>query len=95
MNLTPFPVRPRQFSSEVRPRSPQHVAKQDLTLDFPAGSIRFFSADERRIAEGVLDSLIVQHQAKRLFAQPASASANTAPKATAPSKSSGKRRAAR
>jgi len=64
-----------------------------LKLKFEA--LRDFSADERKIAEGVLDSLIVQHQAKRLFAQPAGASANTSAKATAPSKSGGKRRAAR
>jgi len=64
-----------------------------LKLKFEA--LRDFSADERKIAEGVLDSLIVQHQAKRLFAQPAGASANTAAKATAPSKSGGKRRAVR
>ena len=42
-----------------------------LRLKFEA--IRQFSKREREIAEGVLDSLIVQHQAKRLFAAPASA----------------------
>jgi transcriptional regulator with XRE-family HTH domain len=36
-----------------------------LKLKFEA--LRQFDQDERRIAEGVLDSLIVQHQAKRLF----------------------------
>jgi transcriptional regulator with XRE-family HTH domain len=36
-----------------------------LKLKFEA--IRQFTARERAIAEGVLDSLIVQHQAKRLF----------------------------
>ncbi len=30
-------------------------------------ALRQFNAAERVIAEGVLDSLIVQHQAKRLF----------------------------
>ena len=39
-----------------------------LKLKFEA--LRQFDADERRIAEGVLDSLINNHQAKRLFAQP-------------------------
>lgn len=39
-----------------------------LKLKFEA--LRQFDADERKIAEGVLDSLINNHQAKRLFAQP-------------------------
>ena len=39
-----------------------------LKLKFEA--IRQFDQQERAIAEGVLDSLIVQHQAKRLFARP-------------------------
>ena len=64
-----------------------------LKLKFEA--LRDFSADERKIAEGVLDSLIVQHQAKRLFAQPAAATANATASTAAPSKSGGKRRAAR
>ena len=38
-----------------------------LKLKFEA--LRQFDADERRIAEGVLDSLINNHQAKRLFAR--------------------------
>lgn len=38
---------------------------ENLKLKFEA--IRQFSPRERAIAEGVLDSLIVQHQAKRLF----------------------------
>jgi hypothetical protein len=40
-----------------------------LKLKFEA--LRQFNDDERRIVEGVLDSLIVQHQANRLFAAPA------------------------
>ena len=39
-----------------------------LKLKFEA--IRQFDDQERAIIEGVLDSLIVQHQAKRLFARP-------------------------
>lgn len=39
-----------------------------LKLKFEA--LRQFDEDERRIAEGVLDSLISNHQAKRLFANP-------------------------
>ncbi len=39
-----------------------------LKLKFEA--IRQFDEHERAIAEGVLDSLIVQHQAKRLFGKP-------------------------
>src|SRR5690606_15400448 len=62
-----------------------------LKLKFEA--LRDFSPDERRIAEGVLDSLIVQHQAKRLFAQPASAPATATP--AAPTKRGSKRRASR
>ena len=62
-----------------------------LKLKFEA--LRDFSPDERRIVEGVLDSLIVQHQAKRLFAQPAITSA-TAPPAPR-SNAGGKRRASR
>jgi len=38
-----------------------------LRLKFEA--IRQFDVDERRLAEGMLESLIVQHQAKRLFAK--------------------------
>jgi transcriptional regulator with XRE-family HTH domain len=66
-----------------------------LKLKFEA--LREFNPDERRIVEGVLDSLIVQHQAKRLFAQPASAPAIAATTATsAPqSKNAANRRASR
>jgi len=65
-----------------------------LKLKFEA--LRQFNPDERRIAEGVLDSLIVQHQAKRLFAQPASVPAVTVTATPAPqSKSAGTRRASR
>ena len=39
-----------------------------LKLKFEA--LRQFTPEERLIAEGVLDSLIVQHQAKRLFNTP-------------------------
>lgn len=42
----------------------------DEALKFKFEALRQFDADERRIAEGVLDSLINNHQAKRLFAQP-------------------------
>jgi hypothetical protein len=38
-----------------------------LKLKFEA--VRQFDQDERRITEGVLDSLIVQHRTKRLFAR--------------------------
>ena len=48
-----------------------------LKLKFEA--IRQFTADERKIAEGVLDSLIVQHQAKRLFAPVAATAAKAKP----------------
>ena len=37
-----------------------------LRLKFEA--VRLFDKDERKLAEGMLESLIVQHQAKRLFA---------------------------
>jgi transcriptional regulator with XRE-family HTH domain len=40
-----------------------------LKLKFEA--LRQFDQDERHIAEGVLDSLIVQHQARRLFTRSA------------------------
>jgi transcriptional regulator with XRE-family HTH domain len=46
-----------------------------LKLKFEA--IRQFDTDERRIAEGVLDSLIVQHQAKRLFVGTATAASTS------------------
>lgn len=39
-----------------------------LKLKFEA--LRQFDADERKIVEGVLDSLINNHQAKRLFGRP-------------------------
>jgi len=42
----------------------------DETLKLKFEAIRQFDRDERKIVEGVLDSLIVQHQAKRLFVQP-------------------------
>ncbi|MBD8528180.1 helix-turn-helix domain-containing protein [Pseudoxanthomonas sp. CAU 1598] len=45
-----------------------------LKLKFEA--IRQFDEHERAIAEGVLDSLIVQHQAKRLFGRTAEPTAN-------------------
>lgn len=67
-------------------RGPDEVLK----LKFEA--LRDFTPDERKIAEGVLDSLIVQHQAKRLFAQPTSNPATAAP---IPPSQSGKRRASR
>ena len=47
-----------------------------LKLKFEA--IRQFDVQERAIAEGVLDSLIVQHQAKRLFGRPAEPAAKSA-----------------
>lgn len=48
----------------------------DETLKLKFEALRQFDATERVIVEGVLDSLIVQHQAKRLFAtMPAIASA--------------------
>lgn len=64
-----------------------------LKLKFEA--LRDFNADERRIAEGVLDSLIVQHQAKRLFAQPAATPTSAAATAEPPGKSNSKRRLSR
>lgn len=39
----------------------------DETLKLKFEALRQFDQDERRIAEGVLDSLIAQHQARRLF----------------------------
>jgi transcriptional regulator with XRE-family HTH domain len=60
----------------------------DETLKLKFEALRQFNEDERRIAEGVLDSLIVQHQAKRLFAAPAKTAAMpTAPTAAAKKKS--------
>jgi transcriptional regulator with XRE-family HTH domain len=50
-----------------------------LKLKFEA--LRQFDQDERRIAEGVLDSLIVQHQAKRLFARSETSAESTKPSA--------------
>lgn len=51
---------------------------ESLKLKFEA--LRQFDTKERAIAEGVLDSLIVQHQAKRLFSAPkVQASATSAP----------------
>jgi transcriptional regulator with XRE-family HTH domain len=44
-----------------------------LKLKFEA--VRLFDAEERKIAEGVLDSLINNHQAKRLFNRRSDASA--------------------
>lgn len=64
-----------------------------LKLKFEA--LRQFNADERRIAEGVLDSLIVQHQAKRLFAQPATPAVVTTATPAPQSKSASTRRASR
>lgn len=42
----------------------------DETLKLKFEALRQFNPEERLIAEGVLDSLIVQHQAKRLFNTP-------------------------
>jgi transcriptional regulator with XRE-family HTH domain len=50
---------------------------ENLKLKFEA--LRQFNSDERRIVEGVLDSLIVQHQAKRLFAPLPSKTASALP----------------
>lgn len=52
-----------------------------LKLKFEA--IRQFDVQERAIAEGVLDSLIVQHQAKRLFGRPSESSDKPAGKRAA------------
>ena len=52
--------------------------EEALKLRFEA--LRQFDADERRIAEGVLDSLIVQHQAKRLFVKPVESAPAPVPK---------------
>lgn len=49
----------------------------DETLKLKFEAVRQFDAAERVIVEGVLDSLIVQHQAKRLFAVPATPAATT------------------
>lgn len=54
----------------------------DETLKLKFEALRQFNASERTIAEGVLDSLIVQHQAKRLFNAP-QAQANVTPSPTA------------
>lgn len=61
-----------------------------LKLKFEA--LRQFDTAERAIAEGVLDSLIVQHQAKRLFNAPQTR-ANAAPAPTA--RASTRKRASR
>ena len=53
---------------------------ESLKLKFEA--LRQFDPGERVIAEGVLDSLIIQHQAKRLFAAPATPKAALAPPRT-------------
>lgn len=50
----------------------------DETLKLKFEALRQFDSRERIIAEGVLDSLIVQHQAKRLF------TTSTTPPAPAP-----------
>lgn len=51
----------------------------DETLKLKFEALRQFDPSERVIAEGVLDSLIVQHQAKRLFtAAPATTAAPAA-----------------
>jgi hypothetical protein len=46
-----------------------------LKLKFEA--VRQFDPDERKIAEGVLDSLINNHQAKRLFAKQSTEHSNS------------------
>ncbi len=46
-------------------------------------AIRQFDPDERRIAEGVLESLVNNHQAKRLFATRTVASVPAAKRAAA------------
>lgn len=48
----------------------------DEALKLKFEVLRQFDQDERHIAEGVLDSLIAQHQARRLFVKP-EASAET------------------
>jgi hypothetical protein len=40
-------------------------------------TVRQFDPDERKIAEGVLDSLINNHQAKRLFAKQSTEHSNS------------------
>lgn len=55
----------------------------DETLKLKFEAIRQFDTQERVIAEGVLDSLIVQHQAKRLFARPAESQAKPSSKRAA------------
>lgn len=63
---------------------------EKLKLKFEA--LRQFDPAERAVAEGVLDSLIVQHQAKRLFnAPPAQASDTTASAKRAPARKSATR----
>jgi hypothetical protein len=51
----------------------------DETLRMQFEAIRQFDPDERKIAEGVLESLINNHQAKRLFATRSAAPVATAP----------------
>lgn len=45
----------------------------DEALNLKFKAIRQFDLEERKIAEGMLDSLIVQHRAKRLCAPAANA----------------------
>lgn len=63
----------------------------DETLKLKFEALRQFTVDERKIAEGVLDSLIVQHQAKRLFA-PVAATVAQAVKKSATNPKRGARR---
>ena len=55
----------------------------DETLKLKFEALRQFNPQERVIAEGVLDSLIVQHQAKRLFSAPEATANATATTPTA------------
>lgn len=54
----------------------QHERGPDEALKLKFEAVRQFDPDERKIAEGVLDSLINNHQAKRLFAKQATEHGN-------------------
>lgn len=67
----------------------------DETLKLKFEALRQFDPRERVIAEGVLDSLIVQHQAKRLFAASATPDATPAPPPARSATRRGEKRASR
>ena len=67
----------------------------DETLKLKFEALRQFDSSERTIVEGVLDSLIVQHQAKRLFATPTPPAVTPPPPRSAARTRRGDKRASR